>query len=132
MTALVGAWLVHSASAVPHAQAAEAAKAMMSLTETDNGRTIDVRLGDTVRITLRENATTGYRWAIDRLDADLIEATGSEPHYVENKIGVGGTVDFTFKGKKAGTAAVVLKNWRHWEGDSSVTSRFRVTLHVQP
>ena len=130
--ALVGAWLMYSTGAVPFAHAEKALNAMVSLAETDNDRTVDVRLGDTVQVTLRENATTGYRWAIDRYDEEFIEVLKSEPHYTTNSIGVGGTVAFTFQGRKVGTGEVVLKNWRHWEGDSSVTSRFRFRLRVQP
>jgi len=131
-SALMGACLMYFTSAVPYAHAEKAPNAMLSLAETDNGRTVDVRLGDTVQVTLRENATTGYRWAIDRYDEEFVEVLKSEPHYTANTIGVGGTVAFTFQGRKAGTGEVVLKNWRHWEGDSSVTSRFRFRLRVQP
>ena len=105
---------------------------MLSLAEPDNGRTVDVRVGDTVQVTLRENATTGYRWAIDRYDEKFIEALGSEPHYTAGTIGVGGTVTFTFRGKTVGNGEIVLKNWRHWEGDASVTSRFHLGIRVQP
>jgi putative transposase len=44
---------------------------MLSLIETDNDRTVEVRLGDVVRITLPENASTGFRWTIDRYDEDI-------------------------------------------------------------
>ena len=69
--------------------------AMLSLTENDDGRSVEVRAGDTVRISLPENATTGYRWAIDRIDQDVIEAVGSEPHYQGKAVGSGGQVAFT-------------------------------------
>ena len=128
----MGASLMYFISAVSYADAEKAPNAMLSLTEIDNGRTVDVRLGDMVQVTLPENATTGYRWAIDRYDEEFIEVLKSEPHYTENTIGVGGTIAFTFQARKVGTGEVVLKNWRHWEGDSSVTSRFRFRLRVQP
>ena len=107
---------------------------MLSLVETDNDRTVDVRVGDVVRITLPENASTGYRWAIDRYDEDIVEALGSEPRYpagTAGTVGSGGEIAFTFKAKKAGTGEIALKHWRHWEGDRSVTGRFRVRLNVQ-
>jgi hypothetical protein len=34
------------------------------------------------------------------------------------------------QGKKAGTGEIVLKHWRHWEGDQSVTARFRIRLEM--
>src|SRR5262245_7223528 len=104
---------------------------MLSLVEVDNGRTVDIHRGETVRISLPENATTGYRWAIDRFDDELIEALATEPRYAPGTIGSGGDVVFIFRGKKIGAGEIVLKHWRHWEGDSSVTSRFRILLHVQ-
>ena len=105
---------------------------MLSLVETDNDRTVDVRLGDVVRITLPENASTGFRWTIDRYDEDIIEALGSEPRYTAGDVGSGGEIAFTFKAKKAGRGKIALKHWRHWEGDRSVIGRFRVRLNVQP
>jgi inhibitor of cysteine peptidase len=105
---------------------------MLSLVESDNGRTVDIRLGESVRITLPENATTGYRWAIDHYDEDIIEALSTEPSYTANAIGAGGEVTFIFKGKKIGTGEIMLKHWRHWEGDSSITTRFHIQLRVQP
>ena len=105
---------------------------MLSLTEADNDRTVDLRVGGTVRLSLPENATTGYRWAVDRLDAGVIEAVGSEPHYTASAPGSGGNVEFTFKAAKAGTGEVALKYWRHFEGDASITKRFRFRVHAQP
>ena len=132
VTARVGAWLMYSAGAVSWADAERAPKTMLLLGQTDNDRTVDIRAGDSVRISLPENATTGFRWAIDRYDEEIIEAVATEPHYPANAIGSGGGISFIFRGKKIGTGEIGLKNWRHWEGDPSVTARFRVRLHVQP
>ena len=132
LIALVGATLICSHGAVCCPNPEEAPQAMLSLVESDNGRTVDIRLGESVRITLAENATTGYRWAIDYYDEEFIEALSTEPSYTANAIGSGGEVTFIFKGKKIGTGQIVLKHWRHWEGDSSITTRFRIRLRVQP
>lgn len=130
VAALVGASLLHFTSAV--SAEAQPVKIMQTLTETDNDRTIDIAVGDTVRISLPENATTGYRWAIDRVDDDVIEAVGSDPHYAENAVGSGGDVVFAFKGRKSGSGEIVLKYWRHFEGDASVQKRFRVRFDTRP
>lgn len=103
-----------------------------AVTETDNNRTIAVHPGETVRIVLPENATTGYRWEIDRYDEELIRVVSTEPHYTAKAPGSGGEVDFTVQGKKTGTGEIMLKQWRSWEGDRSVISRFRLRLDIQP
>jgi inhibitor of cysteine peptidase len=139
VAALLGAiQLLHAGGAV----AAETRKAqegfdakvhvMQSLTEADSERTVDLRVGESVRLTLPENATTGYRWALDRLDRDVVEEAGSEPHPSGGAIGSGGNVTFDFTAKKAGSGEVALKYWRHFEGDGSVVKRFSFRLNVQP
>jgi inhibitor of cysteine peptidase len=105
---------------------------MLLIAEKDNGQTVDIPVGDSVRINLPENATTGYRWEVDRYDEEFIEAIATEPHYRADTIGSGGEVGFIFKGKKIGSGEIVLKHWRHWEGDASITSRFRLRLNVLP
>ncbi len=105
---------------------------MLLIVEKDNGRTVDVRVGDSIRIILPENATTGYRWAVDRYDDEFVEAIATEPRYTANSIGSGGEVAFIFKGKKIGSGEIILKLWRHWEGDLSTTSRFHLRLNVLP
>lgn len=79
-----------------------------------------------------ENATTGYRWTIDRYSQEIIEAVGTEPHYTTNAIGSGGEVEIIFTGRKAGFGDITLKQWRHWEGDAAVIGRFHLRLHVRP
>src|SRR5512147_2016297 len=121
--------LLHSGSAA----AVEAGNlgVMQSLTEVDNERTVDVRVGESVRLTLPENATTGYRWAIDRLDRDVVGEAGSEPHYGGGAVGSAGHVTFDFRAKKAGSGEVVLKYWRHFEGEGSIVRRFSVRINAK-
>ena len=132
LTALVGVCLMHSASAVSFPDHEHPRQAMLLIGESDNGRTLDIGLGESVRVSLPENATTGYRWTIDRYDESLIEAIASETGYPASALGSGGEVAFIFKGKKIGTGEIVLKHWRHWEGESSVRARFQVRLNVRP
>lgn len=134
VAALSGAiLLLHAGGAV----AAETGKAtgkvhvMQSLTEADNERTIDLRVGESVRLTLPENATTGYRWAIDRLDRDVVEEAGSEAHPAGGAIGSAGNVTFDFMAKKAGSSEVALKYWRHFEGEGSIVKRFSVRINAR-
>jgi inhibitor of cysteine peptidase len=110
---------------------AESIPPMLVLSQTDNDRTVSVRVGDTVRIGLPENASTGYRWAVERYDDEFLEALPAEAGYTSNSIGSGGEIAFMFFTKKVGTGQLVLKHWRHWEGDASVTKRFRLQLQIQ-
>jgi len=130
--ALVGAWLMYSPCAVSGPDPEKTPKTMLLLVEADNNRTVDIRRGEAVRVSLPENATTGYRWVIERYDEEFIKELATEPHYASDAVGSGGEVAFIFQGKKIGVGEIVLKRWRSWEGDSSVTARFRIHLHVRP
>ena len=129
--ALVGALLMYSTSAISSNQE-KYPKMEHLFVKTDHDRTVDIRLGETVRIALAENATTGYLWAIDRYDEKFINLLATEPHYSNDTVGSGGEIHFIFRGKTSGTGEIFLKQWRSWEGDSSVIARFHIRLHVLP
>ena len=132
MAALAGAWLMYSPGAVSCPIPEKAPKTMLLLVEKDNDRTVDIHPGETVQISLPENATTGYRWEIDRYDEAVIKMLATEPHYMDSAVGSGGTVAFIFQGKKTGIGEIALKHWRSWEGDASVIARFHIRLNVIP
>lgn len=134
VAALLGAiLLLHASGAVAAETGKPQAKvdAMQSLTEADNERTVDLRVGESVRLTLPENATTGYRWTVDHFDREVVDPAGSEPHYAGGAVGSAGNVTFDFTAKKAGNGEVALKYWRHFEGEGSVVKRFRIRLNAQ-
>ena len=84
-----------------------------TLTEADNGKTVKVKVGDLVAISLKGNPTTGYSWRTAKLDGKAIEQAG-DPKYTTNPhrpgmVGVGGTFLFTFKAAKPGKTQVSLE-----------------------
>lgn len=99
---------------------------MLSISETENGRIVDIRRGESIRISLPEHASGGHPWAIDHYNKSILEPVATEPQQAV------GMAAFVFKGKKTGSGEVTLKHWRQREGDASVTNRFHIRLHVQP
>ncbi len=102
-----------------------------TLTAADNGRDIDLAVGDDVVVELRENATTGYRWAIDEPLPSGLSLLGSDYEPGGTAPGAGGTRRFRLRASGPGSGALSLKLWREWQGDGSVTERFRVNLTVR-
>jgi inhibitor of cysteine peptidase len=100
------------------------------LNESDNNRTISIRTGEKLRITLPENATTGFRWEIERCDRELVGVVAEEPRYHSGKVGSGGHVEFVFQGRSVGVCEIVLKHWRSWEGEASVIARYHLHVNV--
>jgi inhibitor of cysteine peptidase len=130
--ALGAAILVSPTSATANTRQPGATPPMQLIVEQDNGQTVLIHLGGLVRILLPENATTGYRWEIDNFSQDTLESVSTQPHYTNEAAGSAGEVEFIFKARKLGSGEIRLKQWRHWEGDSSIINRFRVNLTVKP
>ena len=106
--------------------------AAITLTEADEGKTVDVHVGDTVVLRLPENPTTGYRWSFDDLDTAAVSVQEGEHVHSSEAVGSGGEMTWRLTPASAGTTQIRLKLWRQWQGDASIRKRFAVTLTVKP
>ena len=103
-----------------------------TLTEKDGGKPAKVPVAARVNIRLQENPTTGYRWALEPFDEEVMSL--DDAAYAparEGGLGGGGQRAWTFSTRKPGTATLQLKLWRPWEGDASVTARFTAAVQVR-
>jgi inhibitor of cysteine peptidase len=95
----------------------------------DRGSTVEVRKGDAIVVDLPENPTTGYRWAVHRIDWSVLalEATDfrSPPGAA---MGASGQRFLLFRVKAEGRADVELKLRRDWEGEGSGIDRYPFTV----
>ncbi len=110
-------------------------KSAQELTAADNGKTVNVKVGDVVAISLKGNRTTGYSWRTAKLDGKAVEQTG-DPKYTTNShkpgmVGVGGTFLFTFKAAKPGETQISLEYVRPWEKSKKPVQTFAVTIEVE-
>jgi inhibitor of cysteine peptidase len=90
-----------------------------SLTEADNGKTINLQPGETLTLTLESNPTTGYSWQVMELDNAVLTQEG-DPEYkqssgAEGLVGAGGTETFRFKTIGSGETSLSLGYMRSWE-----------------
>ncbi|KAF5064671.1 protease inhibitor I42 family protein [Proteiniclasticum sp. QWL-01] len=107
---------------------------MIRIFERDSAATIEVDRGEVMTISLKENPTTGYRWSYEPLpgiqpigdDYKAVRSEGSE-----EAVGVAGLRELQFIPTQPGTFTLQLKNWREWEGESSVIDRFTVKIIVR-
>jgi inhibitor of cysteine peptidase len=102
-------------------------------TQSEDGTSLQVRVGDIVVVRLPETPTTGYRWAVVESDDAILGPQSTD--FVQGAgagIGGGGVRTFRFQAKSAGATELQLKRWREWEGDRSITQRYRLTVHVLP
>jgi inhibitor of cysteine peptidase len=103
----------------------------LNLTEGDDGKSIQAHPGDRIVLQLPENPTTGYQWQIAQA-GDLLDPQGDSFVPAEPAgLGSGGIREFQFGCRAEGTARLDLKNWKAWEGDSSIARRFTVDIHIR-
>jgi inhibitor of cysteine peptidase len=92
-----------------------------------NGKRIQASAGDIIELQLDENPTTGFRWDVSQLDANILELNGDD-FQIQSTTGVGGggTRIFRFNVIGTGNGTVKLSNRQKWSGDEFET--FEISL----
>ncbi len=104
--------------------------ARITIRQTDDGRSLPVRLGDLICLSLAENPTTGYRWDIEE-PLDALELQQDTYHsQVPKLVGGSSTRVFVFRVAGAGLIKLRLRRWRPWQGESSIEERFSIDLEA--
>lgn len=105
-----------------------------TLTEYNNGDSINLKINDTVEINLESNPTTGYSWFLsDKTNESIVSLVDSE--YIESGkdeelVGAGGHETFTFKAVSKGETSIILNYERPWGEDIELLETFEVTISV--
>lgn len=99
------------------------------LTEADNGRSIELSVGDVLQIRLFENPTTGYRWRIERIEHSILTERDVTSEKSDAPVpGAGRYIIFVLNAEHVGATQLHFKRWQQWEGD--VDQRFNITISV--
>ncbi|MEA2015300.1 MAG: protease inhibitor I42 family protein [Actinomycetota bacterium] len=105
-----------------------------TLTEKNNGDSINMKVNDTVEIKLVSNPATGYGWVLDEsVDSSIVSIGG--PEFIEsekedNMVGAGGHEVFVIKVVSKGKASIILNYERPWEEEEPVDT-FEVNVTVE-
>ncbi|MGA9458886.1 MAG: protease inhibitor I42 family protein [Desulfobaccales bacterium] len=102
------------------------------VTEKDNGKEIQVKVGDVIELSLEELGSAGYTWEFDQLDANFFKLLKTETRPVGNQP-IGGPVLMTWwlKTKKVGDSQLALDYFRSWEGRAKAVKHFHVKVKIQ-
>ncbi len=99
--------------------------------ESENGKRVELRPGQTLRITLSETPTTGYRWCVRRPTDPVIslvrDGTVSSPPER-----TGGSVlrQWDFQAHEVGIVSVEFEYRRAWERQAPPAREFSLSVHV--
>lgn len=99
--------------------------------EADNGQTVTMGVGDILQITLAENQSTGYLWAVVTNDEAVLR-TSEEPAYkVDGDAeGAGGRKTFMFEAAASGTSVLRMVNAMSQETAVEPDRTFELTVQV--
>lgn len=100
-----------------------------TMTETNNGQTIELCVGDTVLIRLPETPTSGFRWELEPVPGLTLVSSAFQPP-ADTTIGGSGHRIFEMRMLRIGECRFQAKLWREWEGDASIRRRFQLTLRA--
>lgn len=98
----------------------------MTLTEKDNGSTIQVHIGDIVFITLAWKPSTGYFWQ----ESDTTAGTIEEIKHEGGNMTPGATVYVRFKFKITGAGVLRLSYARPWSETQPPANLFEVSVNL--
>jgi predicted secreted protein len=104
------------------------------LTKDDGGKTIQLKVGDTFRLELAANPTTGFTWELDPavVAAGMIKVkdSGYNPDAAaEGMVGVGGTAFWVIEAVKAGPCNLRLNYAQAWS-DAAPADTFSAALAI--
>jgi predicted secreted protein len=106
-----------------------------TLTESNNGENINLKVNDVIAIKLESNATTGYQWNLsNETDSNIITLISSDytvANAEETLVGGGGYETFNFKAKSKGSTAIILTYNRSWEKGEEPAKTYRINIVVE-
>jgi inhibitor of cysteine peptidase len=98
-------------------------------TDSSEGETVQVHVGDTFVVQLPGNPTTGYTWEVVPAEVPVCIQVG-EPVFTPESdlVGAPGTFEFTFEITAVGTEDLTLIYHRPWEEDVEPLDTFTLRL----
>ena len=107
---------------------------MQAISESYDGKTVDLPVGQVIELRLKENPTTGFRWQIRsdgapacRITEDFMQPATKDGPSVP---GQGGTHVWRIEGVQIGACEMALSYARGWEADRPPAATFSVHIHV--
>ncbi len=102
------------------------------LIKEDHESVVSVKLGDSIKIVLAENATTGYSWHFDNEVSNNLRKISDDYQSNDlNALGGSGKRVFVFIAERRGESQLKLKYWQEWNGDDSIDDQFLVNIIVE-
>lgn len=103
---------------------------MKAITEEDNGKTVIIKVDETLEINLNENASTGFTWLEEITPNQVLFLEKEE--FIQNNLTHGGNTvhRWHFKGTSPGQKIIRFIYQRPWVKDKPGEKEFEITVQV--
>ena len=99
--------------------------------EADDGSTASLKKGETLRVALPENPTTGYSWSLSPSDGLYLVSDEYVPDTTgPRRVGAGGVHYWDIKATGIGSQVITASYRRPWEAGSAPAKTFTLKVHV--
>jgi predicted secreted protein len=107
----------------------------VTITERDAERDIELHPGETLRVQLTANRTTGYRWHASGTDGERL-ALAQQPGYSPEQTppgtaGAGGMEIWQLQARRPGTVVLRFEYRRPWEEQKPAAKVLSFTIHIR-
>lgn len=107
--------------------------AAVELGELGQSASVQLRVGDTLRIVLPANVSTGYSWKVNQNDASVLAVNDTENQRAQiARIGANHTQTLAFTAKMPGRDDLTLNYARPWEKNAKPARTYAVSITVSP
>ncbi len=98
----------------------------------DDGKKIQVQVGEVIELALEEQGGTGYTWEFNKLDEKHFQVLNNETRHPAGRPLIGGPVlkVWHLKTIAPGDANISLDYLRPWEGRAKAVKHFQVNVHI--
>ena len=105
---------------------------LVILSKQDQGKEIEVKVGDVVQIELEAIGTAGYQWFVESLDQEMLKLVSEETKVLHpGRLGAPVLMVWKFEVTKEGTTEIRMGHYRSWEGIDKATDHFSVRLNIR-
>jgi inhibitor of cysteine peptidase len=98
----------------------------------DNGKSVDLKVGQVLVLSLESNPTTGYAWEPVDFEGGVLQQEGDwEFKPASDAVGASGVQTFRLKATEAGSMELKLLHHRPWEKDEEPLDTFTLQVTVK-
>jgi inhibitor of cysteine peptidase len=104
---------------------------MIAVDDSSNGHEVVLHAGEVLKISLSQNASTGYSWTVHVKPEILRESQGESPDPPKGPPGSPGVRHFYFEALGQGSGELELEYRRSWEQGVQPARMFKLRVQVQ-